>query len=76
VTIEAAWCVALHLTDLNEVSFESRVNDSTATKVCDIQPYDSLATIVSKIQRDRVTNEDEYHHNTAIIFQRIIYNKC
>ncbi|GKU06526.1 peptide synthetase [Fusarium langsethiae] len=77
VTIEAAWCVTLHLyTGLDQVSFESRVDGSTATKVCEIQPHDSLATIVSRLQRDRVSDEDGYHYNTAIIFQRIIDNEC
>ncbi|KAH7173129.1 uncharacterized protein B0J16DRAFT_375847 [Fusarium flagelliforme] len=76
VTIEAAWSVTLHLySGLNPVSFESRVDGSAATRVCEIQPHDSLATIVTSLQRDRVNDEDRYHYNTGVIFQKTINNE-
>ncbi|KAJ4109656.1 Apicidin F synthase [Fusarium equiseti] len=68
VTIEAAWSVTLHLySGLNQVSFESRVNGSAATRVGEIQPQSSLATIITSLERDRVSDEHEYHYNTGVI---------
>ncbi|KAF4334510.1 non-ribosomal peptide synthetase [Fusarium beomiforme] len=76
VTVEAAWCVTLHLyTGLDRVSFEAKYGDgSVATKFCDLQPQDTLRSILSDVEHCNVRDQAVHEYNTAIVFKQHVHD--